>query len=146
MSDIDGSVRDMISSLKERCPNLSPALFLIHLTPKSLEQLCSTPAQIDQVKSWLLTRNKSSYAFINEIDYSQRTIRIVKIDSVNELDAALSSLETMMRMLIIGEESELSVAMTRFLTINGHKGNISEERHIFNEAYNIAYAIKILMR
>jgi hypothetical protein len=35
--------------------------------------------------------------------------------------------------------------MNRFLEINGYKGYIPEERHIFNEAYNIAYAIKILI-
>ena len=144
--DIESSVRDMVSSLKDRCPNLCPALFLTHMTPKSLEQLCSTPAQVEQVKSWLSKRNESSHSFVNEIDYAKRTIRILNINSVSELDAALTSLEATMRMIVIGSESELIVAMTRFLEANGYKGNIPEERHIFNECYNIAYAIKILIR
>jgi hypothetical protein len=144
--DIESSVMDMISSLKGRCPNLSPAIFLTSLTPKSLEQLCTTQTQIDQVKSWLSQRNESSYSFVNEIDYAKRTIRIVKIDYVSEIDAALSSLEVMMRMMIVGDESEITVAMTRFLEVNGYKGDIPEERHIFNESYNIAYAIKVLIR
>lgn len=114
MTDIDASVRDLISSLKDRCPNVCPALFLTHLTPKSLEQLCSTPSQINQVKSWLSTRNESSHAFINEVDYALRTIKIIRIDSTNELDAALTSLETTMKMLVIGGENELNVAMTRY--------------------------------
>ena len=144
--DIESSVRDMVSSLKERCPNLCPALFLTHITPKSLEQLCSTSAQVEQVKSWLSKQSESSHSFVNEIDYAKRVIRIVKINSVSELDAALASLEITMRMLVIGCESELTVAMSRFLEVNGYKGDIPEERHIFNECYNIAYAIKILMR
>jgi hypothetical protein len=98
------------------------------------------------VKSWLSQRNESSYSFVNEIDYAKRTIRIVKIDYVTEIDAALSSLEVMMRMMIVGDESEIIVAMTRFLEVNGYKGDIPEERHIFNESYNIAYAIKVLIR
>lgn len=144
--DIEASVKDMISSLKDRCPHLSPAIFLTSLTPKSLEQLCSTQVQIDQVKLWLSQRNESSYSFVNEIDYAKRTIRIVKIEYVSEIDAALSSLEATMRMMIIGDESEITVAMTRFLEVNGYKGDIPEERHIFNESYNIAYAIKVLIR
>lgn len=144
--DIESSVRDMISSLKDRCPNLSPAIFLTSLTPKSLEQLCTTQSQIDQVKLWLSQCNESSYSFVNEIDYAKRTIRIVKIDNVTEIDAALSSLEVMMRMMIVGDESEITVAMTRFLEVNGYKGDIPDERHIFNESYNIAYAIKVIIR
>ena len=136
----------MVSSLKDRCPNLSPALFLTHLTPNSLEHLCSTPLQVQQVKSWVSKLEESSYAFINEVDYAKRIIRIVRVDSMSELDAALSNLESMMRMMIIGNETELVVAMTRFLEINGYKGDIPEERHIFNESYNIAYAIKVLIR
>ena len=144
--DIESSVSNLVSSLKERCPNLCPALFLTHMTPKTLEQLCSTPSQIEQVKSWLSKQNESSHSFINEVDYAQRIIRIVRIDSVSELDAALSSLETTMKLLVVGDDSELTVAMTRFLEVNGYKGDIPEERHIFNESYNIAYAIKILIR
>lgn len=144
--DIESSVKDMISSLKERCPYLSPAIFLTNLTPKSLEQLCSTQSQKDQVKLWLSQRNESSCSFVNEIDYAKRTIRIVKVNDVTEIDAALSSLEVMMRMMIVGDESEITIAMTRFLEVNGHKGDIPSERHIFNESYNIAYAIKVIIR
>lgn len=144
--DIESSVRDLISSLEARCPNLSPALFVTHLTPKSLDQLCSTPLQKEEAKSWLSRCDESSHAFVNKIDYGQRTIQIVKINSVSELDAQLCSLETIMRMMIIGEETELTLAMTRFLEVNGYKGDIPEERHIFNECYNIASAVKVLLR
>lgn len=144
--DIDISVRDMMIALKEKCPNILPALFLTNFTPKSLEQLCTSSSQINQVQSWLSSRNEPSYAFVNEIDYAERTIRIIRIESVNELDATLSSLEKMMQMLVKGDESELTVLITRFLAVNCYKGEIAEERHIFNECYNIAYAIKILIR
>ena len=48
-----------------------------------------------------------------------------------------------MKLMVMGNEDELIVAMMRFLEINGYNGNISEERHIFSEVYHIAYAIKI---
>lgn len=144
--DIESSVKDLISSLEAKCPNLSPALFLTHLTPKTLDQLCSTPLQKEEAKSWLSTCDESSHLFVNKIDYSQRTVKIVKINSVSELDAQLGSLETIMRLMIVGEETELMVAITRFLEVNGYKGDIPEERHIFNECYNIASAVKVLLR
>jgi hypothetical protein len=44
-------------------------------------------------------------------------IKTVRIDSTNELDAALTSLETTMKMLVVGGGNELNVAMTRYLHV-----------------------------
>jgi hypothetical protein len=127
---------------------------LTGFTPVGLHDLCSTDAHLDQVRKWVSNQqNKSgssssssgAYAFVTDIDFSQRTIRISKIRAVSELDATLVSLEKMMRLLVLGGEDELNVAMTRFLQANGYTGNLAEERHVINEVYNLAYAIKILM-
>jgi len=63
---------------------------------------------------------------------------------VSEIDETLYSLEKIMKLLVLGNEQELNVLIIRFLQINGYDGNISEERHIFYNAYNLAYSIKVI--
>ena len=67
------------------------------------------------------------------------------ISVVNEVDETLSSLETMMRLLLMGNEAELNVLLTRFLEANGYRGDVAEEQHVFVESYNLAYAVKVLL-
>lgn len=151
MSDtIESSILEMIKLLDDRCPILKPAIFPTQSCPNphTLESLCSSNEQIEEIKLYTLSNSSSitslpAIAFSTNINYSERIIHINKIIKVSELDALLYSLENVMKLMVMGNEDELIVAMTRFLEINGYNGNISEERHIFNEVYHIAYAIKI---
>jgi hypothetical protein len=152
MSDtIEPSILEMIKFLDDKCPILKPAIFPTQSCPNphSLESLCSSNDQIEEIKLYSFSNSKSSVtalpaiAFSTDINYSERIIHINKINKVSELDALLYSLENVMKLMVMGNEDELIVAMTRFFEINGYNGNISEERHIFNEVYHIAYAIKI---
>ena len=154
---LSSTINEMVTALKTKCPRLAPSIFLTGFTPVGLNDLCSTDAHLDQVRKWVSNQQNRSdassssssssgaYAFVTDIDFPQRTIRISKIRAVSELDATLVSLEKMMRLLVLGGEDELNVAMTRFLQANGYTGNLAEERHIINEVYNLAYAIKVLM-
>ena len=183
-SAVVAAVQDMVAALKVKCPRLSPAIFpTSQSTPRSLEDLCATAEQVEQVKRWMESRSSSgsgggggggsssssssssskqkrtgsssssvggghgrAYAFVTEVDYAQRTVRITKVLSMaNEVDATLSSLETMMRLLLMGNEAELNVLLTRFLEANGYRGDVAEEQHVFLESYNLAYAVKVLL-
>ena len=153
---LSSTIDEMLNALKTKCPRLAPSIFLTSFTPGGLDDLCSTDAHLDQVRKWVSNQQNRSdsvssssssgtYALITDIDFPQRTIRISKIRAVSELDATLVSLEKMMRLLVLGSENELNVAMIRFLQVNGYTGNLAEERHIINEVYNLAYTIKVLM-
>ena len=65
---------------------------------------------------------------------------------INDIDAKLYSVEAVMRLLTVGEESELVILTNRFLELNNYSGDISTERHIFYNAYHLAYTIKIAIR
>jgi len=80
-----------------------------------------------------------------DIDISRRTIRISKIYAASELDSSLCDIDKMMRLIVLGDDSQLTVAINRFLEVNGYSGDVSEERNVFNEAYNLAFTIKVLL-
>ena len=144
--EIESAVVSLVATLQDRCPNLSPAVFLNGTTPKSIEDLCTTNEQKNQVKSWLSRQIEPSFSFVTEVNYNERKIRIINIKPINSVDAKLTCLEEMLRMIVLGSEDELLVCLTRFLEINGYCGSIPDERHIFNEIYDIAYSIKALLR
>jgi len=62
------------------------------------------------------------------------------------VDVKLLSLEDTLKMMIMGSEDEINISIRRFLEINGYKGDIINESHIFHEVYNLAYALKIGIR
>ena len=159
-STVETSLETLLQAIASMAPKLAPAIFLTSCTPRSLEDLCATETQVERLKKWRASQSASSSsssssssslssssqcAFATDVNFVQRTIRITKIIPVSDLDATLISLEKTMRMMIMGGEDELNVAITRFLQANGYTGNIAEERHIFNEVYNAAYAAKVLL-
>jgi hypothetical protein len=92
--------------------------------------VCSTPSAIWYMLSW-------------------RTVCVFGpfvAKFVNQLDATLYSLEGMMKLLVIGEEDEVAMASARFLEANGYGTDIITHRTVVNEAYNVAYSIKVLVR
>ena len=48
--------------------------------------------------------------------------------------------------MVLAEEEEISFAMKRFLEVNEFDSNDSSSKHLFVEAYNIGYALKVLIR
>ena len=68
----------------------------------------------------------------------------------SEIDQTLYSVEKMMKLLIIGDNAELQILCDRFLEANGYSigdaDNQYRSRTIVNEAYNIAYSMKVLLR
>jgi len=50
-----------------------------------------------------------------------------------------------MSLLAQGSEEGIEIAKKRFLQVNHHSGDKDLERRVFLEAYNIAYAIKVLV-
>jgi hypothetical protein len=144
--EIEAAVTALSTTLRERCPHVAPAIFLNGATPKSIEDLCVSSKQKEQVKAWQSRQAESSYSFLTEVHYGDRKIRINNIKMTNEVDAKLTRLEDMLRMLVLGSEDELMVLMSRFFEVNGYGGSIPEYRHIFNEVYDLAYSIKTLVR
>ena len=66
---------------------------------------------------------------------------------VSEDVSKLTSLEAMMKFLIIGDPIEIRLLSEKFLLANGHHQiSANEGDAIVTEAYNIAYAIKTLLR
>ena len=50
-------------------------------------------------------------------------------------------------MLVQGNESEISIAVERFLELNGYDNlTVDEGRGIFREVYNNVYALRVLIR
>jgi hypothetical protein len=51
-----------------------------------------------------------------------------------------------MKLLITGEEEEITIALQRFLDLNKYKCSLIEGRVIFYKVYNISYSIKVILR
>ena len=84
-----------------------------------------------------------SHALETEVDYSRKTVRVSGIVVCDEIDATLYSLEKVMKMLLTEDNRAIEMYANRFLEVNNHPGDVSTLRHVFYEAYHIAYAIKI---
>jgi hypothetical protein len=66
---------------------------------------------------------------------------------VSDSDFLLASPERVLSMVIQGNEAELSIAIARFLELNGYDDlSVAEGRSIFNEVYNNIYAVRVLIR
>jgi hypothetical protein len=146
VEEIEAAVGALSATLRQRCPHLAPAIFLNGRTPKSIDELCTTNAQKNQVRSWLTRQTETSISFVTEILYNERKVRISDIVPASAVDAKLRSLEDVLQMLVLGNEDELMVSMSHFFEVNEYGSSIPEVRHIFNEVYDLAYSIKALIR
>jgi len=85
-SDLDSSVAEYMTLLKERCPKVSPSIFPSSYNPRSIDQLCSTTQQIEELSTWLqkstnndnLSVNKS-ISFPTVLHFEKREIEIIAI-------------------------------------------------------------------
>ena len=141
---IESSLTELNKLLRNKCPNLSPAIFPSRYTPKELSDLCNE-AQQTKVTEWMVSRGSPALRYDTVVDAASGVICITSIREASDTDALLGNLESMMSLLAQGSEEEIEVAKERFLLVNGHAGDKDLERRVFLEAYNIAYAIKVLV-
>ncbi len=151
MNSVESSLDGMLQSLKTLCPAFMPCI-LPHNTVNIDTILGLSTKQLSQWKK-LETKYKDSsnnvgthLMFHHDVNAIDHAINITSIQYVNDMDAKLYSVETIMRLLTVGEESELVILTNRFLELNNYSGDISTERHIFYNAYHLAYTIKIAIR
>jgi len=142
---MESTLEAMLTKLRILCPCLGPAIFSSQHPVKSVLHLAVDKEQQDQAREWQAALPSPFLGFSTDVDLPTRTIRIVKICAMSELDATLCDLEQMMRLVVLGEGAQLEVAMSRFLEVNGYSGDLTTERHIFSDTYNLAYAIKVLL-
>jgi len=154
---VDSSVQGLLEALQAHAPKLCPAIFPLSLTPQSLGELCRDDrgVQAKRLKArWAALHDgvdPSRVIFQTLVDFPRREVRVVGVTPArDDVDYTLGSVERCMALLVSGEEEEVSLAMSRFLNVNGHvgagaTGNLAQEKYRFNEAYQIAYTIKVLI-
>jgi hypothetical protein len=154
---VDSSVQGLLEALAGHAPMLSPAIFPLSLTLQSLGELFRDDrgAQAKRLKArWAALHDgadPSRVMFQTLVDFPRREVRVVAVTPArDDVDYTLGSVERCMSLLVSGEEEEVSLAMSRFLSVNGHvgagaTGNLAQEKYRFNEAYQIAYTIKVLI-
>ena len=97
MGNVDASVNEMIKLMCDKAPTLKPSIFPTRLlaTSQSIaEVICSTPEHVEQLKQWQLLQRShlGEIAFLTEVDYSQRKIKVVeaKVQCLFHLSKAIS--------------------------------------------------------
>jgi len=137
--------------LNDHAPSMRPAIFPRRFVPLSLESLCSNERQAQRLlKKWSTLRPGSDpgrVIFRTVVDIMRREVRVVGVDTAHdEVESLLSSLERSMELQVSGDEAQVNLAVSRFLTLNGHKeGDAAAQRYRFTEAYQVAYAMKVLI-
>lgn len=151
------AIASLIAVVKSHCPRLGPALFpqtLRSAVDGGLASLCSDDKQAQRLlKRWSALHRDSDAdpkraIFRTEVDFGRREVRIVGVDAArDEIDYMLGSLERTMELQVIGDATKVSMALSRFLEVNGHSNGeaTAAERYRFNEAYQVAYTIKVLI-
>jgi len=151
MNSVESSLEGMFQSLKTLCPAFLPCI--LPQNTISIEEILGLSTK--QILQWKKVEGKykestnntgTQVMYQHNINAMDHTINITSIQYVNDIDAKLYSVETIMRLLTVGVESELVILTSRFLELNNYSGDISAERHIFYNAYHLAYAIKIAIR
>lgn len=156
---IDESVCSLVEELGSRCPGFAPAIFPTSFTPRTLEDLCSTEEQCEAVQQMWHSLNgfdassSQGLVFRTTIDYRRREIRITSIEpALSETDCLLGSLERSMELIVAGAPDAVTLARQRFSALNEPthgegegEGESAGTSRRFAEAYNLAYAIKVLV-
>ncbi len=117
--------------------------------PKKIEDLLSNKLIAkSSTTDWISTLSYTypQVAFTTKVSFSQRTVEVLQISFVNELDFLLNSPERVLLMLLQSTATEINIAVARFLELNGYDLDYTEGRSIFNEVYNNIYAIRTVMR
>lgn len=146
MDNINTSLEELISALHEKCPKFQPAVF-----PFSFRQNNLSIMSNHCIKHYEKIKRDSDscndVAFVVNFDIMGQQIRILNIAIVNENDALLNNLELMMKKLLIAEDAELNILCQRFVELNGlEEMSMAASKIFVSEVYNIAYAIKVLIR
>ena len=100
---------------------------------------------------WAAKHGIGSIRFETRMDWNNGQVIIVAVHEANEVEALLGNLEDTMSMLVQGNSREIGIARDHFIksnpnTINENSATDSELHHrVFLEAYNTAYAAKVLL-
>jgi len=151
---IDQSIGELVQLLAQRCPVLAPAVFPSQYCPRDLQDLCSTQEQREKVLKWAAKKGAStsstSIRFVTDV--RQDTDGIVAIKGIhiakNEIEALLGNLEGVMNMLAQSSTKEVGITQAAFTAANSAATDADDEaiqHRSFVEAYNVAYAIKVLL-
>ena len=140
--DIEESITLLESTLSRYCPRIGPSIFPTRKNfGTSLSALCTTSSQRDRIASEVGT---FPIHVFTKIDYNSKTITIMKIEKVDELDSKLTNLEYMMGVLCTGSEEEVRILYNHFASKNGLDASTTD-KSILSDVYNIAYNLKVLL-
>jgi hypothetical protein len=101
-----------------------------------------------QYQQWLDKIEGANDIIINSrIDYANREVIIDRLSIASATESQLRNLETVMVLLVKGGVREIDVAVKYFLDINGYTDlSEMEQKRVFQEIYNVSYAIKVAIR
>lgn len=146
MENIDSYLTALSDTVTARCPVFQPPVFTMEYTPNSVDDLFED--EQSSSKTWLQSNigDFSNVIFSTTVNYAARVIEVTNIRTGTETDGLLADTGKVMAMLLEGNEDELTVAIGRFLEMNGYDGNLTDGRNIFYEVYHAIYAIRVLIR
>ena len=148
MDEVDQSIESLCGLLTLKAPKICPTVFPSQFPLRKLHEFCVNDAQHESVKRYFDSKscNSDSMILCTKIDYPKRSVKIYLMKSLQPLDQKLVSLENIMSLLVQGSQDEINVAVNRFSEVNKWSGDFANNSRLFQEVYNAAYAIKILLR
>ena len=148
--EVDGYVTEMLKYLYQKCPYLAPNIFPSFMSISSLQDIFQDPLHQQQLQEWLSHSSSTmEYAISSSIDYHHRTVNIDKIHPCPEIEHRLRNLEETMLLLMNGSREEIHIATQYFLEMNKYEWTQLHELErirLFQEIYNVAYAVKVAIR
>lgn len=147
MDNVDSYLVELNRNISKKCTGFQPPIFTVQQSLRSIDDLFEDTPASKGTKSWLESKlgDSSDVIFSTTVNYTKRVIELTNIRTGNETDVLLSDTGKVMTMLLEGNENELSVAVSRFLELNGYDGDIADGRSIFYEVYHSIYAIRVLI-
>ena len=146
MDSIGSSIKELQSMLVLKAVNLRPAIFPSQFLCRTVEELCTTDSQRTEAKAFLESIQFDEYSMETDIDYANRRIVISALRNGDPVDCKLRSLETMMKLFVLGDKDEIDTLNYRFTEANGHKTNHNWKTYNLEEVCSISYALKVAVR
>jgi hypothetical protein len=146
--EVDTTVSALIDILHSKCPHLHPNIFPSYAKTQSLDDIFVISKHRMQYQQWLDKIEGANDIIINSrIDYANREVIIDRLSIASATESQLRNLETVMVLLVKGGVREIDVAVKYFLDINGYTDlSEMEQKRVFQEIYNVSYAIKVAIR
>lgn len=83
-NNLDSSVSEYLALLKKRCPKVCPSIFPSSYNPKSIDQLCSTSQQINELSTHFKLKAHSidqhqEISCLTSLNFEKREVEISAI-------------------------------------------------------------------